>query len=232
MQELLEMFTKGGKKLQNFVENLWKKIADWFLKNKKLIENAYTKFFPKSGVGGVLKYAKIISRDVYKQEEWMSCAAATIRQLAKEKGLILSEKEIRLLAKTTETGTSNTNIYNALKTVFKDNDIFAKTYFENTDDFKNFAKMLEDVGNEKFITNVGLPPNRHNILIDKIVGNKVIIKDPWPIEVDKAYQLGKRGDGLEKIFNNAQNGVVAEMDIKDFRKAWIEGGGNIIFKIK
>ena len=225
------MIAKGRQKLQDIVDKALKEIAEWFVKNKKLVENAFTKFFPKSGVGGVLKYAKIISRDVYKQEEWMSCAAATIRQLAKEKGLILSEKEIRLLAKTTETGTSNTNIYNALKTVFKDNDIFAKTYFENTDDFKNFTKMLEEIGNEKFITNVGLPPNRHNILIDKIVGNKVIIKDPWPIEVDKAYQLGKRGDELEKIFMNAKNGVVAEMYIKDFRKAWIEGG-NIIFKIK
>ncbi|WP_312341249.1 hypothetical protein [Chryseobacterium binzhouense] len=35
LQELLEMLTKGGQKLQDFVDDVWKKIADWFLKNKK-----------------------------------------------------------------------------------------------------------------------------------------------------------------------------------------------------
>ena len=34
LQELLEMFAMGGKKLQNFVEKLWKEIAEWLFKNK------------------------------------------------------------------------------------------------------------------------------------------------------------------------------------------------------
>ncbi|WP_407500599.1 zincin-like metallopeptidase toxin domain-containing protein [Elizabethkingia anophelis] len=38
LQELLEMFAKGGKKLQDFVDKVWKEIADWFLKNKELVE--------------------------------------------------------------------------------------------------------------------------------------------------------------------------------------------------
>ena len=33
------MLGKGGQKLQGFVDDVWKKIADWFLKNKKLIGN-------------------------------------------------------------------------------------------------------------------------------------------------------------------------------------------------
>ena len=37
MQELQEMLAKGGKKLQDFVDDVWKKIADWFLKNKNLV---------------------------------------------------------------------------------------------------------------------------------------------------------------------------------------------------
>ncbi len=228
LMELLELFKTGEQKLQNFVDDVWKEIVEWFLKNKKVIENTFKKYFPKSGSGGILKYSKIISRDVYKQEEWMSCAAATIRQLAK--GILLSEKEIRLLAKTTETGTSNSNIFNAMKAIFKENNITAKTYFKHTDDSKNFKEMIQEMANSKFITNVGLPPNRHNILVDKVVGNKVIIKDPWPIEVDKAYELGKRGIELEKVFNGVQNGVVAEMQMNDFMNAWIKGG-NIIFKI-
>jgi len=37
LQELQEMLAKGGKKLQDFVDDVWKKIADWFLKNKNLV---------------------------------------------------------------------------------------------------------------------------------------------------------------------------------------------------
>ena len=37
LMELFEMFAEGGEKLKEFVEKLWKAIADWFLKNKKLV---------------------------------------------------------------------------------------------------------------------------------------------------------------------------------------------------
>ena len=36
---LFELIKVGGQKLQNFVGDIWKKIADWFLKNKKYISN-------------------------------------------------------------------------------------------------------------------------------------------------------------------------------------------------
>ena len=38
LQELLEMFAKGGRKLQDFVEKLWKEIAEWLLKNKNSLQ--------------------------------------------------------------------------------------------------------------------------------------------------------------------------------------------------
>ncbi|MGR3855155.1 zincin-like metallopeptidase toxin domain-containing protein [Chryseobacterium indologenes] len=37
LEDLVFLFKEGGKKLQDFVNNLWKKIADWFLSNKKLL---------------------------------------------------------------------------------------------------------------------------------------------------------------------------------------------------
>lgn len=44
MQELFEMLAKGGKKLEDFVDKVWKEIADWFLKNrtKELVDEVYT----------------------------------------------------------------------------------------------------------------------------------------------------------------------------------------------
>lgn len=35
LEELREMLSKGGQKLQNFVDDVWKEIVEWFLKNKK-----------------------------------------------------------------------------------------------------------------------------------------------------------------------------------------------------
>ncbi len=35
--DLLEIFNVGGQKLKKFVDDLWKKIAEWFVKNKKLL---------------------------------------------------------------------------------------------------------------------------------------------------------------------------------------------------
>ena len=32
---LFELIKVGGQKLRNFVDDIWKKIADWFLKNRK-----------------------------------------------------------------------------------------------------------------------------------------------------------------------------------------------------
>jgi len=43
LQEILEMLAKGGKKLQDFVDDVWKKIADWFLKNKEKVEGVAKK---------------------------------------------------------------------------------------------------------------------------------------------------------------------------------------------
>jgi len=37
LESVIELFKTGGQKLRDFVNNLWKKIADWFLKNKKLL---------------------------------------------------------------------------------------------------------------------------------------------------------------------------------------------------
>lgn len=37
VQEILELFAKGGKNLEAFFEKIWKKIVDWFLENKKFI---------------------------------------------------------------------------------------------------------------------------------------------------------------------------------------------------
>jgi hypothetical protein len=52
------------------------------------------------GSGGVLKYFKIISKKMIAQEHNMSCATACIRQVSKDKKIILNEKTIKKIVKT------------------------------------------------------------------------------------------------------------------------------------
>lgn len=197
--------------------------------NKKQIREVFDRI--ETGSGGFYKYKRILSRNMLKQEEWMSCAAACVKKYADDLGVNISESEIRALAKTTESGTDGKQLYYAMNEIFEDKNIFAKSYFEDIDDLKNFDSMILDSNGESFITNIGRYPNKHTIIIDKIVGKDVYIKDPWPLEVDEAFEKGVRGIELEKVFNNSSKGVEAILDLDDFKNLWAQGG-NIIFKIK
>ena len=201
-------------------------------KLKQLGKKSIIEIFDRleTGSGGFYKYKRILSRDMVKQEEWMSCAAACIKRYADDLGIKISEAQIRTIAKTSESGTDGKDIYLAMRKIFKDKNVFAKSYFDDIDDIKNFNTMLADAGGEKFITNVGRYPNKHTIIVNRIDGDEVFIRDPWPLEVDKAFEKGVRGVELEKIFEQSEKGVQAVLDIKEFQSLWAQGG-NIMFKI-
>ena len=67
------------------------------------------------------------------------------------------------------------------------------------------AKKLSDDGS--WIAFI-LPKNsnvQHSIIIDKIIGNKVYVRDPWP---------------LEKVFKDGNNGVEGIISLQDFEYSW------------
>ncbi|WP_275140756.1 zincin-like metallopeptidase toxin domain-containing protein [Elizabethkingia meningoseptica] len=66
----------GGKKLQDFVEKLWKEIAEWFLKNKKYIQP---------------RYEEIVDITA-KELDWMAS-----RRIGNLGGNILKETQVRKL---------------------------------------------------------------------------------------------------------------------------------------
>jgi predicted double-glycine peptidase len=188
-----------------------------FKGNQKAVEDFWeTTLKPKlgSGTGGVLKYLKVLSRNVYAQEHNMSCAAACIRQLAKDKGIEITEETIRALARTTEeTGTFPDGILNALKKIFKDKEVEAGIFYDPKISDVDMARIVSNDGSWISIIRPhnGKP---HAIIIDRIVDGKVYIKDPWSIE-----GIGK-GNGVEAI-----------IDEKEFATIWAQGG-NYVFKIK
>lgn len=89
LQKLLEMFAKGGKKLQNFVDDIWKKIADWFLKNSKLLR----KIANVADETDLLKLAKI-NRMKILAEEIQTIIKLTGGRKDLAEGILLSLKEV------------------------------------------------------------------------------------------------------------------------------------------
>ena len=168
-----------------------------------------------TGTGGALKYLKILSNKMFAQEQNMSCAAACIRQIAKDNGIDITEKAVRQIAETTEEfGTFIDNIGPALKEVFKNNEIhFGHANMPQLTG-KEIAEILSK--NNSWIA-VVKPTNaiEHTIIVDKIVGKNVYIRDPWPIE------------GISKT----AKGVEAIVDIDDFIISW-ERVGQYFARIK
>ncbi|GEN77849.1 cysteine peptidase family C39 domain-containing protein [Chryseobacterium hagamense] len=168
-----------------------------------------------TGTGGILKYLQILSRNMVAQEHSMSCAAACIRQLAKDHGIEMTEAAIRKLAGTTEElGTTDLGIVLALEDVFTSKNIEALSYFRNTDEA--MPDILKDISKEgSWLASIHpLNGQKHAVIVDKIIDNKVYIRDPWPIE-----GIGKG------------NGVKAIVNLDDFVYSWVKAGANK-YKVK
>ncbi|BFO65636.1 cysteine peptidase family C39 domain-containing protein [Chryseobacterium sp. KCF3-3] len=163
-----------------------------------------------AGTGGILKYLEILSRNMVAQEHSMSCAAACIRQLAKDHGIELTEKVIREFARTTkEMGTFPDGILDALRSIFKDKEILDRTFIRNPDNL--MPLILEDISKEGSWIGIVLPENGnyHVVIVDKIVDGKVFVRDPWPPE-----GIGK-GKGVEAVIG-----------LDEFADSWLRGGAS------
>ena len=190
----------------------------------------------KSGSGGFLKFKRVLSRNVFRQEEINSCAAACIRQLAKENDKILNEKVIRDLARTADDGTRPDGIIDAMVEIFGGDKLDMRMMIDsNLDDVRMVKKISEN--NEPWIALISPSPmdNRyHTVIVNKVIGNEVIIKDPWPIKGidEKTIKYLDNGDldhnAVKWMENNGVEGVV---DLKEFAEQWAYGQ-NKMFKLK
>ncbi|WP_185155102.1 zincin-like metallopeptidase toxin domain-containing protein [Chryseobacterium sp. c4a] len=113
LENLILLFKEGGKELQNFVNNLWKKIADWFLKNKDAVKPYYEE----------------ITNLTSKELDWM--ASKNIGNLG---GNILKETQIRKLRGT---------LKNKGLTLIVDGDINSITkLYKPVGGFKTFEDLM------------------------------------------------------------------------------------------
>jgi Peptidase C39 family len=167
----------------------------------------------RAGTGGGLKFLRIISRRMVRQEQPMSCAAACIRQYAKDKGIMLTEEEIRTIARTSEDlGTSYGGIKDAMNSIFPGKTVRAGMADMDNVSSGDIAKLLSR--NDSWIASVKPGSMRHTIIVDKIEDGKVYIRDPWPKE-------GYNKQTGELI---GANGVEAVVDFDNFIDVWEKGG--------
>ncbi|MFY7847141.1 cysteine peptidase family C39 domain-containing protein [Chryseobacterium gambrini] len=137
----------------------------------------------------------------------MSCAAACLRQLAKDNGMEFEEEIIRNFARTTEeTGTYPDGMIDAMKEIFKDFNIdFGMKFNPKMTDIDMAKKLSEEGSWVAFV----LPKNsstQHAIIVDKIIDNKVYVRDPWPSIDSKKGTIGIMDlDEFEYIWKYAQN---------------------------
>ncbi|NML70848.1 hypothetical protein HHL23_13745 [Chryseobacterium sp. RP-3-3] len=160
-----------------------------------------------AGTGGAFKYlSEITSTRIFCQEEPMSCAAACIRQLAKDNGIEVSESLVRELARTDiNTGTQLHRIQEAMEKVFIGKEINAGHVYIGIDDMKETAEYLSKATKRPWIATIQPPGRtRHTIIVDKIEDGIVYIRDPW----DKVNGFGQT------------NGVEATMSLDDFEYFW------------
>ncbi|WP_294230350.1 hypothetical protein [uncultured Chryseobacterium sp.] len=160
-----------------------------------------------AGTGGAFKYlSEISSSKIFCQEQPMSCAAACIRQLAKDNGIDVPESLVREFAKTDwDTGTQLDNIKGAMTDIFKDMEVQVGTPYIGITDMKQTAEVISQVTKKPWIATIRPPGGtRHTIIVDKIEDGIVYIRDPW----DKVKGFGQK------------NGVEATMTIDDFEYFW------------
>ena len=106
-------FNIDGQKLKKFVDDLWKKIAEWFVKNKKLINPRYDEI------------ADITAKEL----DWMAS-----RNIGSLGGNILKETQIRKLRGI---------LKNKGVTLIVDGDINSITkLFKSIDKFKTFEELI------------------------------------------------------------------------------------------
>ena len=167
------------------------------------------------GTGGLIKYKKVLSRNMIGQEKGMSCAAACIEQLTIDYklGKKYSQFDIFDLAEAgIESGMNNTQIEKAMIGVFGINNVKSAGYgsYKGVEVFKDIAKYVSDSGGTWIA--VVREETRHAILVDKIIGNNVYIRDPWPLEGLKGVESSKKG-------------VKAILDLDYFAEIWEKTGG-------
>lgn len=169
------------------------------------------------GTGGSFKYiTKKASTRMVGQEQPMSCAAACIRQIAKENGVELSEKVARDVAKTDGTtfGTILDNIGPAIEELLSGKAVKIKhggTQLLPRLDYGQMAQLYSKIARESSLPSNSWiaslkPPGkpRHTILVEKIEDGTVHVRDPW-------------GEGAGY---GVEHGVEATIKLEDFVDFW------------
>jgi hypothetical protein len=167
-------------------------------------------FYAKTGTGGAFKYIdETSSLKIFGQEEPMSCAAACIRQIAKDHGVTISEKAVRDKAATLgfADGTQTHNIGPALSEILPNKTIHHGSvgFDDGLTDMTIGAKRVTNATPHPWIATLRPPGGaRHTIIVDQIVGDIVHIRDPWDIGI---------GFG-------GKHGVQSTMKLDDFEYFW------------
>lgn len=178
-------------------------------KGKKEIQKLFSKLYKiKSGTGGGFKYIdEVESAKMVGQELEMSCGAASVKQLALDQGVDVSEEAIRLKAGFKEDGINPYDLGPVVQDLFPNRNVYSGSF-----DYEGLtgAPLLEaanSIADGPWIVSLGPSDSQiHTIIVDDVLDGIVKVRDPWNSHHVKGY--------------GNKFGVEAKIKIEDFLILW------------
>ncbi|GGB85088.1 hypothetical protein GCM10007424_26420 [Flavobacterium suaedae] len=208
---LAKGIVKYGAKFKEQLKNkkLAKQIDDLIEESKKVVNAADISNVKAIGTGGFIEYLSVLSRNMFGQEDSLSCAVACIRQLAKDRNIIITEEKIRKFGNIVKGGpTYEKQMVAASEKIFK-NKSFGEGILEHVEmPVLDLSHILSENGSwVAWVKNRETDRIFHAIIIDKIENGFVYVRDPWPI------------NGIKGI-DSGEPGVEAYLKLDEFEKRW------------
>ncbi len=191
LNEILSLLRKGKQALTEFFEKIWKSIADWFLKNKKLFKGSwlvkggkYTEsaFF----YNNVRMEAFITELSLFGQEKFYTCASASLRMVLADRKILIAEEELAILFKTTEDGANMMKTGEVLEALGISNKL--KYSMHSKLEIQNLVKLLKK-GDTAIVSIQIKGHTPHAMLIEKIENTIVYLRDPMPGPWGSSYSI-------------------------------------------
>lgn len=206
------------------LEQIVKEIQLIIRKGKKALpQYLRRRYYTQTGSKhGFWYLSEVPSTRIYGQEQPMSCAAACIRQIAKDNGVEVSEEMVRKLAKTDGfgEGTELKNISKALNYLLPEKKIVSSFFSIDIYNFRNSLAKLERSNDFPMIVSIESASSPlHTVILDKVTDGVAYIRDPGDPQkgYGTLYGVEAKIEGL-RFINYWLNGYFQYVGIENLAK--------------
>ncbi|MCR9171014.1 MAG: hypothetical protein NXI10_00865 [bacterium] len=170
----------------------------------------------KTGTGGGFKYIdeKVSSR-ILGQDLEMSCGLACVAQFVRDKGVNITEKAVRKIAKFESDGIDPFTLGPIVQDLLPNGKVYHGSFDYNGLRGVELLEAANSIAEGSWIASFGPSNSRiHTIIVDKIINDIVFLRDPWDTSKAKGY--------------GNEFGVEAQIKVDDFVRLWSSSNHHFI----